>query len=333
METIPCPVLRPDLSPRAESGDETDFPDSDDSQSFPEDLSLKKRERAFPSRDQQRCPCPAAALAQPLLSSTPPCTPPPASPDPVLTGIPVSVIVKAPQKRSCPVGRDDCPVEQPLCLKPQPALTASPEFWSSSRPLPAPDHRAALFFQCQSGRIAPPAVCQPGPVREDAVSGKSEERRTSSSRSDGIGSRDTSDGITSTTATLIHHSAQSFLLTAATSSNRRLQSADCTASDKTLQQTVQRCLISQSCSLPGSTVTRVRRTTPAAVLVERKRTYRCDFTGCSKTYYKSSHLKAHIRSHTGKHAMHSHLSAAAATNTTLRLDLSSDIIPSDSPDP
>ena len=33
---------------------------------------------------------------------------------------------------------------------------------------------------------------------------------------------------------------------------------------------------------------------------ERKKNYVCTFTGCLKSYFKSSHLKAHIRLHTGK---------------------------------
>ena len=40
----------------------------------------------------------------------------------------------------------------------------------------------------------------------------------------------------------------------------------------------------------------LRRNNPE---LEKRRTHRCDYPGCTKVYTKSSHLKAHQRIHTG----------------------------------
>ncbi len=51
-------------------------------------------------------------------------------------------------------------------------------------------------------------------------------------------------------------------------------------------------------SLPSSDTKISKSEIPTAN--NRKKNYVCTYTGCTKAYFKSSHLKAHIRLHTGK---------------------------------
>ena len=64
-------------------------------------------------------------------------------------------------------------------------------------------------------------------------------------------------------------------------------------------QTNKLCPIAPAVSCAGQ---KQSRNITANTTEERKRSHMCSYPDCGKTYFKSSHLKAHIRTHTGMYS-------------------------------
>ncbi|XP_015789722.1 Krueppel-like factor luna [Tetranychus urticae] len=94
------------------------------------------------------------------------------------------------------------------------------------------------------------------------------------------------------------------LSSSSSSSSSSSASSTCSTSSSTSSSQQQNTIKeSQLIYKPPLGTTHLQQTTRKASPVDpatRRRTYKCTYEQCTKTYYKSSHLKAHIRTHTGE---------------------------------
>ncbi|KAG8198899.1 hypothetical protein JTE90_015111 [Oedothorax gibbosus] len=222
----------------------------------------------LPSEDEMEDICSKAPhqeseLARLLLTNTPPPTP-----VPPITGMPVSVIVKAPASSNITTTLDTKPPSQTFQETPKPSSNTT-----QTDKAPVKITPIATVLPIRAVDTAPKPVAIAPKITSSAI----------------------------LFPTLNQTPSQTLILTSqpvnATSQNTNVMQLVVT-STPTLVTNV--CTMKERKIAPAPFAMAGSPKNCESVADARKRTYQCTYSNCMKTYFKSSHLKAHFRTHTGE---------------------------------